>query len=332
MAVPIKDGQQTSIVLMLALPRTLDEFIVAAEDEISMEQSEQTFLKQFHLSAIPEDSIYYLIGPRELIEAKPCSVDDRIQWFLSNEYYKEATNCAITHKDDLVETTVAEVGRKMIENLVEKNDFETAASYLSIICGKHKEEWEYYVQLFEKYGQVLKLVPYLPQKQPQLEPECYESVLTSALYCKSELFLKLIILLPSDLYRIGAIIQQTLGRLKSQLSREDRIFIIQALARLFAFERQYDKALTLFLQLKDTGIFSFIRQYHLFSSVKNRVVELMEINADLAIRLLLDHETEIADFKTIVPQLSKMPRIQMEYLNQLISRGEGYEYADLLEI
>uniref|UniRef100_A0AC34QCV3 Mic1 domain-containing protein n=1 Tax=Panagrolaimus sp. JU765 TaxID=591449 RepID=A0AC34QCV3_9BILA len=159
---------------------------------------------------------------------------------------------------------------------------------------------EYYVQLFEKYGQVLKLVPYLPQKQPQLEPECYESA-----------------------------IQQALGRLRSQLSREDRIFIIQALARLFGFERQYDKALALFLQLKDTGIFSFIQQYHLFALVKNQVVELMEINADLAVCSPLD-QTKIADFKTIVPQLSKMPRIQMEYLYQLISRRKRYELADLL--
>uniref|UniRef100_A0AC34QSB8 Uncharacterized protein n=2 Tax=Panagrolaimus sp. JU765 TaxID=591449 RepID=A0AC34QSB8_9BILA len=175
-----KNGQMkkifgiNSIFLMLASPRTLNEFIGA-------------------------DSIYYLVGQKKLIETKLDLVDDRIQRFVSNEYYKEASNCAIAHKDDLVET-VAEVGRKIIENVVQKIDFETAASYLSIICGKHKEEWEYYVQLFEKYGQVLKLVPYLPQKQPQLEPECYESVLTSALYCKSELFLKLIILLPSDLY------------------------------------------------------------------------------------------------------------------------------------
>ncbi|KAE9549796.1 hypothetical protein FO519_006990 [Halicephalobus sp. NKZ332] len=330
MAVPVNPGQNLSVILLLILPSSVDRYIVAAEDEISMKQQSQTFLRQFHLGAIPDDSVYYLLGPMELIEAKPCSVDDKITWFLENGFYVEATNCAITHKDELVENTVSEVGKTLIEELINKGDFETAASYLPSICGKHKEEWEFYVGLFEKPGQVLKLVPYLPQKQPQLEPECYESILISALYCKAGLFLKLINLLSSDLYRIGAIIQSTLARLKQQLPREERIQIIQALARLFAHERQFDKALALYLQLKDTGIFSFIRQYHLFEAVKERVVELMEINADMAIRLLLDHETEIADSKIIVPQLGKMPKLQMEYLNQLTQRGEGAEYADLL--
>lgn len=330
MAVPVNPGQQLSVALLLILPSSVDKFIIAAEDDILMKQPEQTFLREFHLGAIPEDSVYYLLGPLELIEARPCSVDDRISWFLENGLYVDATNCALAHKDELIDNTVSDVGRKLIEELTNKGDFEMAASYLTSICGRHKEEWEYYVGLFEKHGRVLNLVPYLPQKQPQLEPECYESILISALYGKAELFLKLIILLPSDLYRIAAITQNTLARLKQQLSREEKIPIIQALARLFAHERQFDKALALYLQLKDTGIFSFIRQYHLFESVKDRVVELMEINTDMAIRLLLDHEGEIADYKIIIPQLGKIPRIQMEYLNQLLQRGEGLEYSDLL--
>ena len=332
MALQMKATQQASIELLLALPTSVDNYIIAAEDEISMRQSDQMFLRQFHLGAIAEDGVYYLLGPRELIEARPCSVEDRIQWFLDNEFYVEATNCALAHRDDLQEITISDVGKKLVEKLISDGDFDTAASYLPVICGRHKDEWEFYVGEFEKHGHVLKLVPFLPQKQPQLEPECYEYVLFAALYSKASLFLKLINLLPSDLYRIGAVIQRTMKKLQEELPKDDRLSLYQALARLYAHERQFGNALKLYLNIKDPGIFAFIRQYHLFKAVKDDIVKLVEINAELAIRLILDHEADFVDSGngSIVAQLKKLPKVQMEYLDQLMQRGEGLEHSDLL--
>lgn len=329
MAVPMNINQRASIELLLLLPDSVDNYILAAEDEISMKQSEQTFLRQYHLGGMPEYSIYYLLGPKELIEAKPPSLDDRIKWFSDNELYFEATMCAIKHKDDLDDSLVSDIGKKFIDSLIEKGEFETAAKYLPKICGKKKEEWEYYVNLFEDKSQVLKLAPYLPLKQPQLEAECYESVLKSALCCKAELFLKLIVILPSELYRIGAIILMTKNRLDTINDKSQKIVLAQALARLYTFERQFDTAFVLYLKLKDKGIFSFIRQYHYFDAVNNRIAELMEIDENLAIRLLLDHEGEIGDVKKIVTQLRRKPRTQMEYLYHLWQRGYN-ENSDLL--
>ena len=71
------------------------------------------------------------------------------------------------------------------------------------ICGWDKEEWEHYLGQFEEHHHVLKLVPVIPTKSPQLEPECYEVILTSALICKPMLFKKLVHMWNPDLYRVG---------------------------------------------------------------------------------------------------------------------------------
>uniref|UniRef100_A0A914QGA6 HECT domain-containing protein n=1 Tax=Panagrolaimus davidi TaxID=227884 RepID=A0A914QGA6_9BILA len=174
MALQIKQNQQVSIDLLLALPTDVDNYIIAAEDEISMKQSEQMFLRQFHLRAMAKDGVYYLLGPRELIEARPCSVEDRISWFLENEFYVEATNCTLAQ--ELHETSV--------------RNFDSAASYLPVICGRHKDEWEYYVGEFDKHGHVLKLVLFLPQ----LEPECYEmSFIVQLVGINADLAIRLIL-------------------------------------------------------------------------------------------------------------------------------------------
>lgn len=75
--------------------------------------------------------------------------------------------------DALGETSVAEIGRRLIEDLIRKDQFITAAEHLNEVCGRCKQEWEYYCETFEKRGEILKLVPFIPTSSPQLEPECY---------------------------------------------------------------------------------------------------------------------------------------------------------------
>ena len=41
--------------------------------------------------------------------------------------------------------------------------------------------WEEYVSKFDQFQQLKELAPYLPTRDPQLEPECYEMVLLAFL-------------------------------------------------------------------------------------------------------------------------------------------------------
>ncbi|CAD5234678.1 unnamed protein product [Bursaphelenchus xylophilus] len=331
--------KKTNAQLLLMKPLDSSSYIVIADDKWKMRNSDLRFLNKFSLVALPSDSMYFLLGPRELIEASPFSTDDRVDWFLENKYYAEALECALKDKEALQRHSVSDIGRLLIRDLIEQGMFSRAAKILPQICDREKMEWEYYVTEFEKYGEILKLIPYLPLGYPQLEPECYESVLTAALYSKTNLFRKLVIEWNPDIYRAASIIDKALRRLNADNNftvdqavkdkKDDLINIYQALAHLFAYVRNFDKALVIYLLLKDKAVFGVIDKYHLFPMVKDRIVELMDINADLAIRLLLDNEDSIPA-KQVVTRLSKHPKLQMAYLNRLYSRGEGIEYVDLM--
>ncbi|KAI6244063.1 RING-type domain-containing protein [Aphelenchoides fujianensis] len=316
--------KKASAQLMLIKAVSMTQYSVTSEDTIGMRHADIRLLKRFFLCSLPSDSLYFLLGSRELIEASahPCLIDDRVAWFLENKLYKEALD---------------EIGRRLVHTLVDQGEFADAASNLTQICGRHKEEWEYYCELFEKYGEILKLVPYIPAGSPQLEPECYEWMLTAALYSRPRLFRKLIHEWNPDIYRAASIIDKILKRmadsretsLKNSASNNKDVNLLQSLAHLLAYVRNYERALDIYILLKDKAIFGVIDRYHLFNLVKDRIVELMEISSDLAVRLLLDNEDSIPS-KQVVVQLSKTPKLQMAYLNRLYSRGEANEHADLM--
>jgi hypothetical protein len=96
---------------------------------------------------------------------------------LENELFEEALQCALKDPDSLGEISVTDIGRRLIDDLIKKEQFSLAASHLNEVCGRNKHEWEYYCEAFEKHGEILKLVPYIPTSTPQLEPECYGNFL-----------------------------------------------------------------------------------------------------------------------------------------------------------
>lgn len=60
----------------------------------------------------------------------PCSIDNRIKWFVDNKLYFDAINCALKNRNFLKYTSVTEVGRLLINYLISKNDYETAIKFL----------------------------------------------------------------------------------------------------------------------------------------------------------------------------------------------------------
>ncbi len=56
---------------------------------------------------------------------------------------------------------------------------------------------------FEQEQQVFLLAGVLPIHDPQLEPECYESILLTVLDRDANIFRRLIQLWPPEIYRVG---------------------------------------------------------------------------------------------------------------------------------
>ncbi|MFH4984501.1 hypothetical protein AB6A40_011210, partial [Gnathostoma spinigerum] len=220
-----------------------------------------------------------------------------------------------------------------IDQLISEGRFADAAGKLKTVCGPHKELWEYYVNEFDQNHMVLHLAKYLPVKDPQLEPESYQCVLIAALYNHIPLFHRLISVWKPELYRVGAVIDMTIKRALNDdparpLSNTDVAALYRCLAKLYTCEKKYSKALMLYIKLNDKSIFQLIDRYQLFDMVKNDISLLMSIDADLAIRLLIENASKLPA-KTVLTQISKYPKLQMAYLNRLLERSEGDEFADL---
>lgn len=114
------------------------------------------------------------------------------------------------------------------------------------------------------------------------------------------------------------------GSKSATLTPEDQLNLCRSLAHLYVYqgsdknnemasrENAYNKAINLYLVIKDPTVFGVISKHNLFELVRDRVTELMDINQDLAIRLVLDNEEKISRDK-ILTQLYKKPKLQVRF-------------------
>lgn len=63
-------------------------------------------------------------------KATPCSVDDRISWLLENSLFEDAFERAIRNSESLHEHSILEVGKLLINHLIERGEYGLAASYM----------------------------------------------------------------------------------------------------------------------------------------------------------------------------------------------------------
>ncbi|VIO99680.1 Vacuolar assembly protein VPS41 homolog, putative [Brugia malayi] len=325
------ENNECEMVLALLEPEDSSTFSLTTEDRIEMCTCDQGNLTLFHMSSVPHENVYFLLGCQEFIEAQPCSADDRVRWYLENDLLRDAMQYANEHKAQLEHLDPVDIGKRYLNSLTKQKRFAEAAANLKAVCGRQKDLWEYYVNEFEQNNVVLQLAKYLPVRDPQLEPECYQCVLIAALHNHPVLFYNLIKVWNPDLFRVGAITDMAMKRIVhdnvNPLSENDAVAIYRSLARLYLYERKYDKALMLYIMLNDKTVFQVIEKYHLFDLVKNDLTKLMAIDTNLTIRLLIENAGSLPT-KTILTQLAMYPKLQLAYLNTLFERNEGEEFID----
>uniref|UniRef100_A0A915PHB8 RING-type domain-containing protein n=1 Tax=Setaria digitata TaxID=48799 RepID=A0A915PHB8_9BILA len=312
---------ECEMVLALLEPEDSNTFNLTTEDRIEMYTCDRSNLTSFHMSCLPYENVYFLLGCQEFIEAQPCSADDRVRWYLENDLLCEAMQYASEHRDQLEHLDPVDIGRRYLSSLIEEKRFAEAAANLKEICGRQKDLWEYYVNEFEHNNVVLQVAKYLPTRDPQLEPECYQCVLIAALHNHPILFYNLIKAWNPDLFRVGALTDMAMKRILHEnanpLSENDAVAIYRSLARLYLYERKYDKALMLYIMLNDKTVFQ----------VKSDLTKLVNIDSNLTVRLLSENVGSLPT-KTILAELADYPKLQITYLNSLFERNEGEEFVD----
>lgn len=102
------------------------------------------------------------------------------------------------------------------------------------------------------------------------------------------------------------------GLKETTMDTPDIANLYQSLAHLLAYVRNFQKAIDIYLLLKDKAIFGVINRYSLFLLVKDRIVELMQIDEDLARSILIEN-ADLIPVNQVIVQLNKHPKLQVHF-------------------
>lgn len=278
--------------------------------------------------------MFYILSPKDIVLGRPRDLDDHVAWLLERRRYEEALMATETHANQLREHNIAEVGQAFIEHLLylskqppkgdeNPGDFaKQAAGLCPKVLGKDDKLWEKWVFRFGELNEFRAICDYIPTHKPLiLSSTVYEMVLGAFLSSPEEAdrakFVELIQNWPPSLYSVPNVI----NALKSRLQTVSDTALMEALARLYAFNGEYAKTLHIYLRLKKTkepgaggalslaaaaavpggeldhqqvvtnsdDAFDLIVRHRLFDAVRDKVLLLMEYDSQRASELMVTH-------------------------------------------
>lgn len=181
--------------------------------------------------------------------------------------------------------TKIEITRLYVDHLLMQQRYEDAAKLCLRVFENNKDLWEEEVYKFVKVKQLRSVSQYLPRTNDcKLNPQVYEMVLYEYLKLDRQGFLALIKEWQPNLYNTTAVI----NAIHDHFDKKDKNILLEALAILYSHEREYDKALTMYLKLQHKDVFQLIRKHDLYSTIKTMMVQLIKLDNEKAIAMLLE--------------------------------------------
>lgn len=329
-------NEKKLIQIKLVEPLNADLFNNVSDDALLPKDFAKTVAKSKDLTFayLQSENFYFVLSPKDLILAKPREEDDHIDWLIERGKFAEALERVKGGGEKRCsQHTVESVGTLYIDHLFGRatnESFEEAAQLCHTICGHNQPLWQREVFRFNKAGALRFLAKHLPLgPEFVLESDVYELVLNQFLETDPIAFLSLVQSWPPSLYSTASLIKATIDQLSSQ---QNDLHLLEALGQLYAYECRYQKALFLFLQVGNAKkVFELIWAHQLLHLLEDRIVQLLELDAEETSRLLINHQDSIPSEK-VVARLQEHPRLLCTYLDRLIHRdpATGATYHDLL--
>ncbi|RMC05496.1 hypothetical protein DUI87_18689 [Hirundo rustica rustica] len=285
------------------LPESYEEI---SSDALTVRGFQENECRDYHLEYSEGESLFYIISPRDVVVAKERDQDDHIDWLLEKKKYEEALMAAEISQKTIKKHKILDIGLAYINHLVEKGEYDLAARKCQKILGKNTELWEFEVYKFKEIGQLKAISPYLPRRDPVLKPLIYEMVLHEFLESDYEGFATLIKEWPGDLYNNTIIVQAVVDHLKKDPQNRT---LLRTLAELYTYDQRYGRALEIYLTLRHKDVFQLIHKHNLFSSIRDKIVLLMDFDSEKAVDMLLDNEDKIS-IDRVVEELENRPELQ----------------------
>ena len=298
-----------------------------AADEISVDvikvrRHQVLRCNDYRLERVPEEDRFYIVCPHDIILGKKRDVDDHVEWMLERKEYRRALDVARKERKFLKRLKLIWIGQHCIKHLIEERRFREAAELCPELYREDQGLWEEQVYHFIEIGQLRIMAPFIPVNTPKLSPTIYELVLNEFLKIDSDTFHRLLKQWPSGLYQSDNIISAVEEQLGKYPQLPARGVLLSCLALLYSNQEQFDKALSIYLELRNPDVFELIHKYSLYQSVQDKISTLLELDEVQGVNMLVEQEEKITP-DSVVSQLEadNRPDLLNLYLDALFEKN-----------
>ncbi|CAG0885065.1 unnamed protein product [Darwinula stevensoni] len=346
-------GQQPQLRI---LDPHVEDYIEESVDTLPIRNCEENKCNDYYLDCLPEEGLYFIVSPKDVVIGKLRDTDDHIDWLLEQWWgfvkltkprditklkeritaafadvtveikFEEAMAEVERNEKALKHHTPVAIGRSYLDHMLRNGHFEQAAALCPKVLGKDQRLWEEEVYKFAHLKQLKVVAPYLPRGDFHLSSIIYEMVLFEFLKTNPEGLLKE---WSPSLYEGTGMINAVLEHL---LSEPENQVLLQTLAQLYSHARQFDKALAMYLKLKHKDVFEMIEKHRLVGVIEDKLEGLMTLDSGRATTLLLASMDTIPP-NTVVKRLQLNNYFLYLYLDALYKKdpkGLSTEYHALL--
>ncbi|XP_064456736.1 vacuolar protein sorting-associated protein 41 homolog isoform X2 [Ornithodoros turicata] len=294
----------------------VDDYTDQSSDILTVRGFASYHCADYHLECLPEEGLFFIVSPRDVIVAKPRDEDDHVAWLLEHNKYEEALAAAASSRA-LMRHTLRGIGEEYIVHLLSQKAYVRAAEVCALALSQDKALWEANVYRFAQHRQLRALAAYLPKDEPRLDPTAYEIALNEFLQLDPQGFLDLVSRWNSDLYSVQTVVNAVLDRLSYEPTC---VPLLQALAKLYTYQAKFDLAMSIYLKIgASQEVFQLVESYGLFDAVQEKLLTLMELDTDKAIALLLDQDN--FPISHVVERLREQSKLLYSYLDAVLTKN-----------
>eukprot|EP01134_Creolimax_fragrantissima_P002998 CFRG2998T1 len=294
-----------------------------SSDALSIMHCEQYTAANYRLAYLEEDSMYFVVSPKDIVFARPRDSDDHVAWLLEHEEYEEALTAAREAEKikDLMQHTVESVGSAFISHLIDQQAFDTAAKMCVDIAGKDSAAWEKWISVFLKHNQAKVIGAMTPTDDPTLDSKTYTAILLSLINGHLEQFeelRRLVQLWEPKIYDIKCTQTAIMDKLRIVSEGQQTTLLKSSLAEIYIKVGKPAKAIPILLEIKEGDVFGLISTYNFSDLVLEHLTELLELDRTRTLKYLLEHREKIK-VETVVALLHKDRFNLFMYLDTLFS-------------
>mmetsp|Transcript_26754 Transcript_26754/g.64857 ORF Transcript_26754/g.64857 Transcript_26754/m.64857 type:complete len:945 (-) Transcript_26754:128-2962(-) len=298
----------------------------AAQDEISSDSLpvrgyDMCKVTDYSLSTTfgpSDEALYYIVSPKDVVVARPRDWDDHVSWLINHELYDEALEAAENNQKRLKSHKIFDIRENYLNHLVEIGEFPRAASFCPRLLEGKSELWESWIHFFEEKKHLTTIAPFIPVEKPRLNSNIYDLVLNHLIRTDPKGLLGYLHVWPVGIYSMEKTISAVIDRLNQKVTQQSSD-LMRALGELYMMDKQFEKAVQVYLQLRSDEVFKYVRSLDLFNHVKSYVLQMMQLDEGKTIDLLLENLHRFT-VREVAEQLEDNPRLLHVFLHALFTK------------